>query len=406
MSRRELLAIVVIAAILFIAECVVVHRVYASEYLGGNDFYPRWAGARALFLEGRDPYDPAVTKEIAAVLDPLGMQTNSFTFAYPLHVLFLMGPLALLPYDWAYAAWMVTVQWVAFLLVIILLRAHNWIPSPLAAAGLLLSSIIFYPIARSVILGQFTVHITLFVALSLLALQSRRDGWAGAFLAATSIKPQMVMFLAPALLLWTAAQRRWRFHQGFLAAGIAFLLASLVLFPRWPLSFLEDIPRYSATAGGRIPLSILADTLVPPVAAPFVQYGIAGFLLLASLFAWRRAWRAPDAEFQSAVNWTILASLLVPFQTGSTGQVLLAIPLFGGLVFALRHWGRLAAVALASSLLAFLWALFLATFSGESPLMFLALPLLVLVVLLVQESKKAYSKRLRLEKEIAQRVLD
>lgn len=385
MRPRTLLAMALLAAIIFVVECIAVHRVYASQFLGGNDFYPRWAGARALFLEGRDPYDPLLTKEIAAVLDPQGLQTNSFTFAYPLHVVFVMGPLAFLPYEWAYAVWMVVIQWVAFLLVTVMLRYHAWQPSPLAAAGLLLSSVLFYPIARSIILGQFTVHITLFAAITLLALKSGRDGIAGFFLAATSIKPQMMIFLGPALLLWTAFQRRWRFHKAFLGSGLAFLAGSLLVFPRWPLSFLEDIPRYSATAGGRAPLRILGEALSPPL-APWIQYVVAGLLLLAMLLTWVRATRSPTtATFLHAVNWTIVASLLVPFQTGSTSQVLLAIPLFSWLVSALRCWGRMAAFISSALLLTFLWVLFLVTFSGESPVMFLALPLLSLAILVAKD---------------------
>lgn len=385
MKTRTVLAVGLLAITLFVLECIAVHRVYASQFLGGNDFYPRWAGARALFMEGRDPYDPALTEEIAAVLDPQNLQTNSFSFAYPLHVIFVMGPLAFLPYEWAYAVWMVTVQWIAFLLVGVLLRYHEWKPSPLAAAGLLISSIVLYPIARSIILGQFTVHIALFIAITLLALKSGRDGIAGFFLAATSIKPQMVIFLAPALLLWAAFQRRWRFHKAFFGSGLAMLVASMVIFPRWPLSFLEDIPRYSETAGGRAPLRILGET-ISPAPAPSIQFIVSGVLLLALVLAWMRATRSPTTTtFLRAVNWTIVASLLVPFQTGSTSQVLLVIPLFSLLVGSLRHWGRLVTAVSSTLLLTFLWALFLVTFSGESPVMFLALPLLTAVVLLAVE---------------------
>lgn len=386
MNRRKWLLGGGILALAFILQCVAVREIYASRFLGGNDFYPRWAGARALFLEGRDPYDPAVTEEISAVLDPNDRQTNSFNFAYPLHVLFVMGPLAYLSYDWAYAVWMVTVQWAAFLTVAVLVRHHDWHPGPLAAAGLLFASVTFYPVSRSVILGQFTVHVTLFIALSLLALKLERDRWAGAFLAATSMKPQMVLFLAPWLLLWAFRQRRWRFFQGFLAAGVALLLGSMALFPRWPLSFIEDIPRYSETAGGRSPLHILGGALLPSALA-IIQYGMAAALLILMFLAWRRAWIAGKDYFEQAINWTIVAGILVPFQTGSTSQVLLIVPLFGWLVLVKRRWGAAPAVILSGSVLTAIWLLFMRTFDGESPVMFLALPLFALVILLTREAR-------------------
>ncbi|HSM55882.1 MAG TPA: glycosyltransferase family 87 protein [Candidatus Sulfomarinibacteraceae bacterium] len=388
MSRKEWILAIALALFLFVAEGVAVHEIYASRFLGGNDFYPRWSGARALLLEGRDPYDPALTAENAAVLDPNDRRTNSFSFAYPLHVMFLMWPLALLPYSWAYALWMVTVQWAAFLLLAVLLRWVQWRPSPAAAAGLLLSVVAFYPISRSIILGQFTVHITLFVALTLLAMQRGRDGWAGIFLASTSVKPQMVIFLVPWLLLWAARRRRWRLHLGLLGAGVAYLVASLLLFPRWPLSFIEDLGRYSETAGGRAPLAILAS-LAGPDAGAWLQPLLAILLLAAMLWAWRRAWQHGGDEsgspFRRALSWTIIASLLVPFQTGSTGQVLLAIPFFLWLTGLVRSRGKLPSILATAFVVAGGWLLFMNTFSGESPLMFLALPLLALLILTARE---------------------
>lgn len=388
MTRKEWILALALALFLFAAESIAVHEIYASRFLGGNDFYPRWSGARALLLEGRDPYDPALTEENAAVLDPNDRRTNSFSFAYPLHVIFLMWPLALLPYSWAYALWMVAVQWAAFLLLAVLLKWVQWRPSPAAAAGLLLGVVAFYPISRSIILGQFTVHITLFVALALLAMQRGRDGWAGIFLASTSVKPQMVIFLAPWLLLWAARRRRWRMHLGLLGAGAAYLAASLLIFPRWPLSFVEDLGRYSDTAGGRAPLAILVS-LIGPDAGAWLQPLVAILLLAAMLWAWRRAWQAGGDDsaypFQQALSWTIVVSLLVPFQTGSTGQVLLAIPFFLWLTGLVRSRGRLAAILVAAFIVAGGWLLFIITFSGESPIMFLALPLLALLIVAARE---------------------
>ena len=58
--------------VLLVLESVVVRESYTANYPGGNDFYSRWAGARALLLEGRDPYSLEVTQEIqvAKGIDP------------------------------------------------------------------------------------------------------------------------------------------------------------------------------------------------------------------------------------------------------------------------------------------------------------------------------------------------
>ena len=55
MRKREWLLIGTLIIVLFVLESIAVHALYASRFPGTNDYYPRWAGARALLLEGRDP---------------------------------------------------------------------------------------------------------------------------------------------------------------------------------------------------------------------------------------------------------------------------------------------------------------------------------------------------------------
>ncbi len=372
---------------LFALESMAVHAFFTTRFPGGNDFYPRWAGARALLLEGRDPYSPEVTAEIQAdILGPTREAKNSFSFAFPLPVVFLFWPLVYCSYDWAQATWMVTLQWVGVATVIGLLRLERLRPSPIGLAGLFLGTFFFYPVVRTIILGQFTLHVTLFLVAALWALQHGRDGWAGMWLAATFIKPQMVVFIVPWLVVWAVGRRRWRLVGGLLAGGGLLLLASLALFPRWPVSFLEDVRRYSGVAGGRNPLAVLMG-LVWPGGPEAVRYGLAGLLLLAMLTAWRRGWQDDGESFLRAVYWTIVVSLLVPFQTGSTNQVMLFIPLFAWLHRSLERWGRWWVLMGVSVLLVALWALFLSTVKGEweNPVMFLPLPLLSLAVLVGSE---------------------
>ena len=381
-SPRMWLLAGLLIGVLFALESVAVHAFFTTRFPGISDFYSRWAGARALLLEGRDPYSIEVTTEIQAVIGVDPLQTGKGGFAYPLYVLFLFWPLVYLPYDWVQAIWMVTLQWVAVATVVGLLRLERWRLSSVGLAGLFLGTLFFYPVARTIFLGQFTLHVTLFLVAALWALQRGRDGWAGVCLAATSIKPQMVVFIVPWLVLWAAKRRRWRLVWGLLAGGGGLLLASMALFPRWPISFLEDVQRYSGVAGGRNLLMVLVG-LVWPGGSEGVRYGLAGLLLLAMLAAWRRGWQDGGKSFLRAIYWAILVSLLVPFQTGSTNQVMLLIPLFAWLRRALKQWwGRWVLIGVCGLLVA-LWALFLGTIQGEweNPVMFLPLPLLCLAVL-------------------------
>jgi hypothetical protein len=380
------LVVATVLALVFALESVALRTAFTSRFPGGNDFYSRWVAGRALLIEGHDPYSLEVTAEIqkAKGIDP--DMTGKGSFSLPLYGLLLFWPLIYLSYEWAQAIWMVMLQWVAVAIVIVLLRLERWQPSPVGLVGLFLGSLFLYPVARSIILGQFTLHVTLFLALALWALQSDRDGWAGMCLAVATIKPQMLIFVGPGLVVWALVQRRWRFIVGLLAGGLTLMLASMFLFPRWPISFVEDVLRYSQVAGGRNPVAVLMD-LVWPAGPEAIHYGLAGLLVLAMLVAWWRGLRTRGQPFYNALHWIIVISLVVPFQTGTTNQVMLLIPLFAWLHTALAKRGHRWSVAAVLGLEVVLWILFLTTIHGdwENPIMFLPLPLFCLIILMANE---------------------
>lgn len=383
MGRKAWLVLGILFVILFALESVVTYRYLVAPHPGANDFYSRWAGARALLVEGRDPYDLAVTREIQKVIKIDPSQVGRGGFHYPLHVTFLFWPLVYLPYTWAQALWQTLLVWVVIAIVIVMLARLGWRLPSLGMAGTVLAAILFYPVARSILLGQFTLHVTLFIAITLWALQKRRDGVAGVFLAATSIKPQMVILLGPWLVLWAISQRRWRFIGGIVGGGLAFLAASMVLFPRWPLSFLEDARRYSQVAGGRDPLLMLLDLLWPGEVG-FIRYVAVGLLLLAMFAAWWRARQDNGLFFDLALYWTIAVGLFVFFQTGTTNQALLLIPLLAWTYEGVKRWGVWPVTIALVTLLVTMWVLFVELLSGdyENPLLFLPLPLLTFAILL------------------------
>jgi hypothetical protein len=286
--------------------------------------------------------------------------------------------------------------------------------------------------------------------LSLFFLRRRQDGWAGFWLAATSIKPQMVILVGLWMVLWALFQRRTRFLWGLIVGGVGLLLGSIIFLPRWPLSFLEDIQRYSEVASGRNPLDVLSEFVAPGNPA-VVTAILTGILILLTLLVWlwglggvgrignstrdlpNRATsvgrignstrdlqnrvtsvdrigdstrdlpnrptlvvsgsglggQIEDERFEWVLFWTIAVSLLVLFQTGSTNQALLFIPLFLWFWQGLKSWGRLPSILIAAVLIIGPWILFLTTISGnyENPILLLPLPFLCLIVLGLKASK-------------------
>jgi hypothetical protein len=372
---------------LFGVEVFAVHRAYASRFAGAADFHSRWYGSRALLIERRDPYSAEVTAELEAIRDPNQRDYNSHSFAYPLHVIFVFLPLTFLDYEWTQAFWLVTLQWVAIGIAVGIFAYLEWRPRPLAALGIILALLLFYPVARTILLGQFTLHVALFLVLSLLFLKRGHDGWAGIWLAATTIKPQTIALVVLWMVIWAIWQRRWRFVAGLVGGGAALLAASMILLPQWPLSFIRDLQGYAGLASGRYPLEVLLEPLwpEPPSLAILI---LSAALAVVLIWVLVRAIRSGDQEsFFRATFMTVTVGALVLFQTGSTNQVLLVIPLLVWLWLLFRHKGKWAALAVTLIFLIVPWLLFLGTISGnyESPMLLLPLPLFCLGVLLFLE---------------------
>jgi hypothetical protein len=104
---------------------------------------------------------------------------------------------------------------------------------------------------------------------------------------------------------------------------------------------------------------------------------------IALVIAWFAA--ATDIVDPSVVlSLTVVATLLLPGETGTTNQVLLLLPILAWLsVWRRRRWlvGLVTSVLLVAP-----WALFLLTIQGdlEHPMMILPLPLCTLILILVK----------------------
>jgi hypothetical protein len=160
----------------------------------------------------------------------------------------------------------------------------------------------------------------------------------------------------------------------------------MLLFPRWPVSFLIDVQRYAGVAGGRNPLNVLGSYLWG--GADLIRYLLSALIIIGMLLAWRRAMqRRNESDFEWGLWWAIVANLLVPFQTGTTNQALLMVVLIPWVYTAVRRRGTVKTAVLVLIVEAGVWVLFFNTLSGnyENPLLFIPLPLLTLLILLGRE---------------------
>src|ERR1019366_9054345 len=229
----------------------------AGEYWFGNDFYPIWLTSRQWLREGRDPYSPALTREIQIGLlgRPLDSQfstdpPNDYrAFAYPAFTDLLLWPVSEIPFRTLRIVWVALLTILLAAAVVSWVRALSWHVSGISLAITLLLTLCSYQELEGFYAGQLGLLVGI-----------------------------------------------------LLAASFLLIAASLAVWPRWIQSWVNVIkgfPRYS-----RPPLAkeLLGSSLGSHVGTPL----IALLLMTALVLAWRgRAAAAGSYEF-----WLTLSTLL------------------------------------------------------------------------------------------------
>jgi hypothetical protein len=385
-SAAGVAALVALLIALYVGDAIITRAIFTSRYPGANDFYSRWAGARAWWVQGLLPYSDQVSTQIEIGIYGRRALPNEDPgpFAYPFYTVFLLAPLAFLPYAWAEAAWLSLLEFALIGGIIGTIQLVRWRVSPVLLSVTLIWIILFYHSARAILLGQFAVIIFALAVGALLALQTRRDLLAGFLLALATIKPQMVFLFVPLALLWAIAARRWRMVWGFFGAMAVLCGASWIAAPGWLGDFLTQMTRYPSYTAIGSPVWVITRYFFPALGAP-------GELLLSlALFAWtivtwRQLWYARSwPMFLWAVSFTLIVTNLIALRTATTNYVVLFIPLIHLLAVVQTRWprgGTWVVVGIEAVLLVGLWALFLATVKNkfEHPIMYLPLPVGLLV---------------------------
>jgi hypothetical protein len=362
---------------------------FTSRFPGGNDFYARWVNGCALIWTRENPYSAEVTlrTQIGMYGRPARPGEDLAAYSYPLYALFFFWFLCFVrTYPLAQAIWMTLMLYALLAGVVLMARVVRWRPPGWLWGVTLVWAVFDYPHVRALILGQMATLVFLALAAALLALGREQDGWAGAWLAVTTVKPQISFLLVPWVLWWAAWQRRWRVWQGFGLAMALLVGLSFLLVPTWVTDFIEGVRNYDVVAGSSYYHSLTWIVvryflgLGPAVEA----IGVAVFAVYGALEAWwgrRAGW--------NGFLWTtglllILTHFIAP-RAATTHYTILLLPLlawFARLQEKCDLRVGLAVVAIQVALLVGQWTIFLATIQGtyETALVYLPLPLLMLGV--------------------------
>jgi hypothetical protein len=395
MSRAAVstVAVVILLIALWVGDVFATHAIFTSRYPGANDFAGRYAGARVFWVQGSSPYSDEAIRQAQILLHGRTLTPEEIKegvldvslFAYPFYMVFWLAPVAILPYDWAEAVWLATLEFALVGSVIGAISLARWkLPAWLLAITLVWS-IFFYHSARAILLGQVAVLIFMLNLTTLLALRARRDVLAGALLAISTTKPQMAFLIVPFIFLWLVVRRRWRAVTAFLVTMSILCGASFILLPSWVGDFLRQVVGYTSYTDIGSPVWIITRRFSPVLGAP-AEIGLSLALVLGMLVTWIWLWRDDSwPAFVWTACFTLIITNLIAFRTATTNYVVLFIPLIWMLAAIHRQWkrgGTWGVLALQTILLFGMWVLFLTTLVNkyEHPIVYLPLPILLLLV--------------------------
>ena len=292
-----------------------------------SDLYPRWFGARELILHGRDPYGSDITREIqmgyyGRALDPERPNDprDQQAFAYPLYIVFVLAPTIVLPFPVVQKIFL----WLLVLLtaasVPLWLRALGWrILAAWQLVGILLATGCF-PAIQAFKLQQLTLLVGALIAASVYCIVRGKLVLAGALLAISGIKPQLVALLIAWLCLWVLGnwKERQRLFWSFTAAMTLLVLGGEFLLPGWIREFRSAAAAYYVYTGGD--QSVLNLSLTP------LWGKVASIILVCALFIflWKIRHAAADTTaFRWAFSVALATTLLVVPMYAPYNQLLL-----------------------------------------------------------------------------------
>jgi hypothetical protein len=388
-KRQAVLGVLFIFYVIFGAWAL--YTFVTSKYPGANDFYQRWRGAKAFWVEGRDPYGADVARDVEIDLygtpynpDP-ALDEYPGDFLYPFHTALLLAPLTPLPYSVASAIWMSLTAATVGLTFVLMADLFNWRPPALLLIFGVAWAITFYPSIRGIFLGQVGTLIVCLQLIIIWALVKHHDIVAGIAIALTTIKPQIGIFLIPFLILWALRFGRWHFLISSVVTMAILMGASFLLEPSWLGKWLTQASQYSGYTRIGSPIWVITNIYLPFLGQP-VELLISAVLVVLMLWSWfKMLWRRD----QSWLNWTAALTLtvthLVLVRTATPHFVVFLIVIVFYLRELYRSKGSLPVIAAMLILSVGLWWLFMATLVNrfESAAMYLPLPIGSLLLLLL-----------------------
>jgi len=305
-----------------------------------SDLYPRWLGARELFLNKRNPYSPDLTRDIQAgyygrPLDPARPNDpkDQEGFAYPLYIVFYLAPSVGLPFAAVKQAFLWLLVILSLVSALIWMRVLQWPSSPATQATVVILTMGSLAVMQGLKLQQMTMLVAGILALAILFLIADCQLLAGVLFAAATIKPQLLVLPLLWLALWTLGdlRRRYRWALAFLIVMVVQIAGAEYYLPHWIPCFWQAIREYRQYTGAISVTEVLIGTVLGTVIE------VLSFALLVRVCWKSRLTPASSPAFATTTTLVLaLTVLLIP--TDSVYNQVLLLP---AVLMLLRDWRAL-----------------------------------------------------------------
>jgi hypothetical protein len=326
-----------------------------------GDLYSPWFGARALLLQGKNPYGPEVTHEIQMafyghdVIQAYGSGANIANetigsekivdekiideqrFAYPVYLVFLLAPTVGMQFQTLQTAAPAVLAAAVASSVFLWLSVLRWRPPPMTALAAALFILASPQIAQGLRLRQLGMIVACLFALGTWLLLRNYLTLAGAVFALSTFKPQVVALPLSWLVIWSIGDlpKRWRLLAGFGTTSALLVGAGELILPGWPRDFIGGLIAYRKYGPVTTLLQLALGNRLGAVAA---------VALVAGLIAWgwsQRRHGADSPEFVFTLSaFFVVAAIALPLMS-PFNQVLLILPV----LTIVQDWAKLSKAA-------------------------------------------------------------
>lgn len=379
MATIKVPTIIKYALILSLGAIILLYPISLPPGAGDWDFQAYWSSAY-LLANGMDFSDPGLVGEVERTLTNWDKPETLYAWYSPIGNVVLL-PLTFIPFTRAVYYWLILNIVVLFYSTMLIwgdTDSRKWIP--------LVAVFSFSMTIVSLVFGQINTLEVLGLALFLHFIRSERQYLAGGSLVLTTIKPHLVIFTLPILLLDLLRKKEWRALVGFAFVLTLCAFVLFALYPSWPQSFWTVV-----TSG----MGTVRET--PNINGLLVLAGEQTFgkliwpiALFVGILWWLKD--GQDWDRRTLIDLSVTLGLILSPIGWSYDQIMLIFPILSLLTWVAKGElsGQYSLLVVVTLIVANLAAYLLRTFT-PSDVWFFWIPILVLVVYLVASRKRSHT---------------